>query len=376
MIAPVWKEHALQPGELVRDPGHGLDYRVLELIGRGAYAEVYKAECVQTLALVALKVLQLNRAKNPKAKERHRREGDLLSKLKGTPNLVQVHAVIEAPDKRIIMVMNLMDGRTLAQLRVDLGGKLPINTALEIMAQVCGALDVAHSLKIVHRDVKPDNIFVNKDGSARLCDFGASQFPNGSRITTVDTTLGTPEFMSPEQLYDTVKVGPASDLFAVGVVLYEQITGQNPFAVNGKLPNNFKELGSRIVFQPHVPIRSLVEDIPDAVVAIIERLLVKDPEKRIASAAEAGRWFRAACELYLDELRARKQEPVRISFVGRLPPAAPIDTDQLPMEQGTANPFVSVSVPPDPPRTDLSRQPSTAELPDNDDAAHSSPGVS
>src|SRR5262249_16442005 len=154
-------------------------------------------------------------------------------------------------------------GRTLTRLREDCGGKIPLNTALEIAIQVCSALEAIHAFGVVHRDIKPDNIFMGDDAVVHLCDLGGSQFPHEHRITTEDTTIGAVEFMSPEQLYTPQLVGPRSDLFALGVVLYEAIAGVSPFAVDGSLAANIRELGFQIIFRPHVPLRVAAPETPD-----------------------------------------------------------------------------------------------------------------
>ena len=348
---PMWKDHAYGRGDIVRDPRTGDEYRVLELIGRGAYAEVYRAEHVRSGSLFALKVLQLHRAVSAKTRERHRREALLLLRLRH-PNVVQVHAIIEGADGRIVMVMDLLVGRTLTRLREDCDGKLPINTAIEIAIQVCSAIEAVHDVNVVHRDLKPDNIFVGDDARVRLCDLGVSQFPRENRITTEDTTIGTVEYMSPEQLYAPQSIGPRSDLFALGVVLYEMIAGVSPFAVDGELSGSMKELGMQIVLKPHAPLLVAAPGTPTHLAAIVECLLSKEPGGRYASAAIVRELLDAALSRYLLELAAQKIEPPRISFVGRLPAVAPIDPDQPPMSGGSVNPFVSVSVPPQQPSND------------------------
>ena len=367
----MWKDHAYSNGAVIPDPGPGEAYRVQELIGRGSYAEVYRAERVSTGALVALKVLQLHRTARSKDRERHRREGQLLLRLRH-PNVVAVHAVVETPDGRIVMVMDLLIGRTLARLRSDCGGTLPINTAIEVAIQVCSALEAVHSLEVVHRDLKPDNIFVGEDGVIRLCDLGVSQFPHADRITTEDTTIGTVEYMSPEQLYSPQMIGPRSDLFALGVVLYELIAGVSPFAVDGRLSPNVKELGFQIILRPHVPLAVAVPDMPEYLAAIVESLLAKEPQNRYESAAVVRDLLDAAHARYLLELSEKRIVPPRISFVGRLPPVGPLDTDQLSLV-GSANPFVTISFPPPP--TELTAKPGDrpAALPDLPPPVHLAP---
>jgi serine/threonine protein kinase len=347
----MWKEHALQPGDVVRHPETGEAYRVLELIGIGSYAEVYKAEHVLTGVLYGLKVLRLHRAGSAKTRERHRREGEILLRVRH-PNVVQVHAVIELDDGRVVMVMDLLVGRTLAQLCADCGGKLPINTALELMIQVCRGLAAVHALGVVHRDVKPENIFVCVDGVVRLCDLGVSQFPNERRITTDNTTIGTVQFMSPEQLYRPGEVGPCSDLFALGVILYEALAGVSPFVVDGKLTANLRELGYQIIFQPHVRLSVAAPHVPPDIAAVVESLLAKEPKDRPPSSAIVCKVLDAAHQAYLHGLAERNEAPVRISFVGRLPPVPRIDTEEMPLPPATLNPFVSISVPPQVPAND------------------------
>jgi serine/threonine protein kinase len=351
----MWKDHAFRHGDVVRHPTTGAAFRVLELIGRGSYAEVYRAERVETGAPFALKVLQLHREMSAKTRERHRREGELLLRL-NHPNLVHVHAIIESAEGRIVVVMDLLVGRTLAQLRTDCGGRLLIHTALEIGLQVCSALEALHEVKVVHRDIKPDNIFVGADALVRLCDLGVSQIPNDARITTEDTTIGTVEYMSPEQLYLPKSIGPRSDLFSLGTVLYEAIVGMSPFAVEGEMAPNVQELGMQIILRPHTPLRVAAPDVPEHLGAIVESLLAKAPGDRKESAAATYDLLEQSLTQYLIELRERNVEPPRISFVGRLPPVAPIDTDQLPLPPGERNPFVSVSMPPQEPANDAAKR--------------------
>ncbi len=319
---PMWKDHACRYGDLVRDPRTGDEYRVLELIGRGSYAEVYRAESVATGAPFALKVLQIHREVSQKTRQRHQREGEMLLRLRDR-NLVRVHAIIEAGDGRMFMVMDLLVGRTLSRLRVDCGGKLPINTAVEIALQVCSALEAVHELKVIHRDIKPDNIFVGDDGIVRLCDLGVSHFSHETRITTEDTTIGTVEYMSPEQFCSPNLIGPCSDLFGLGVVLYESIAGVSPWAVEGKVSANVKELAMQILLRPHTPLVVAAPETPKFIAAVVECLLGKEPADRYESAAVACDVLEAALATYMLELAAQNVAPPRILVRRQAAPGAP-----------------------------------------------------
>lgn len=344
----MWKKQAFQAGDILTDPHPRSDekgvlsepeqYLIEELVGRGSFAEVYRASRVRDGAVFAVKILRMQRANNVKAQVRHKREAELLLLLRH-PNLVAVHAIIELPGGIIAMVMDLLVGRTFGQLQRDLGGRVPPHTALEVMSLVCSALVPVHKLDVVHRDIKPENIFICDNGSVRLCDLGASQFPHDQRLTTDDTTIGTVEYMSPEQLSAPRGIDGRSDLYSVGVVLYEAITGVHPMAEEGAMPRDLRELGMCILVRQPVPLSKLAPEIPSHVASLVERLLSKDPKHRYGTAEITGKLLSASHQRCLADAAERGESPPRISFVGRLPTPPAISAEIA--FAASSNPFAS-----------------------------------
>ena len=184
--------------------------------------------------------------------------------------------------------MELLRGRTLADM-LGSDGPPPWQRSLELLVQLCAGLRAAHDQGFVHRDIKPENVFVCADGTLKIMDFGIAKDGDDQRkVTRAGVIVGTPEYMSPEQIEDAGKVGPATDLYAVGVMMYELFTGSVPFdgAPMAVLVGH--------VDREAVPPRRKNPDIPEGVEAIILELLIKDPQKRLASATELARRLRSA----------------------------------------------------------------------------------
>src|SRR6185312_2255984 len=180
-------------------------------------------------------------------------------------------------DGLIYMVMDLLVGRNLRELQHDFSvtkrdggvdapahGKLPVVWVLEIMTYVCNALGAVHvQAKAIHRDLKPENVYVCDNGRVCLLDIGSAQFTEEERLTTHDVTIGTATYMSPEQLRSPGTMDARSDLFNVGIVTYELLSGIHPFATNGVLVGDAMSLGVRIISQPHTPLRMVASHLPE-----------------------------------------------------------------------------------------------------------------
>jgi len=204
-------------------------YRLVRRLGSGGMGTVYLCEHAVLSRRYALKVLHADRASDPEVVERFRQEARAASQI-DQENVIEVLDFGEDPSGELFYVMEALDGRTLTQvMRED--GPLPVERALALFEQVCKALAAAHGRGVVHRDVKPDNVLVERldDGSERckLIDFGISHVPGADRLTRDGEIIGTPEYMAPEQASGS-EVDALTDVYAAGVLAYELITGTLP----------------------------------------------------------------------------------------------------------------------------------------------------
>jgi serine/threonine protein kinase len=278
-----WAERAFSIGAEIRDDADGARYRVVRLLGRGGMGEVHEVVRADTGARYALKCLLLQHARNEKTIERTRREATTLRELRH-PNVVRVHATGVREDGLIWMVMDLLEGHTLAAAKRRLG-KLPLPWALRLGRAVAEGLTAVHRYA-VHRDVKPDNIHLGNDGVVRVLDLGAGKFHLSGLLTTGNRTLGTVPYMSPEQLVVGGIVDGRSDLFSLAVVLTELVSGVHPFAPAGLASENVFTLVRRIVDPTPVSLRAQAPWVPDYIAATIDRALSRERHLRPADAAE------------------------------------------------------------------------------------------
>lgn len=257
-------------------------YEILEEIGRGAMGVVYLAQDPLIGRRVALKVFRVgfsasdDELRNLYARFiREAQSAGILSH----PNIVTVHDVAQAEgDVPAFIAMEYVEGPTLKDL-LDSPEPIDRERALELVIQIASALEYAHSMGVVHRDVKPGNILVTPGGAVKITDFGIA-LVNSGNITNHGQLLGTPNYMAPEAI-EELDVDHRADLFSLGVVLYELMTRHKPF--DGK---NQTKVTHRIVYEPFTPPEHYVEDLPPALVDILTRALEKQPEDRFQSAAE------------------------------------------------------------------------------------------
>jgi predicted Ser/Thr protein kinase len=262
-------------------------YELLSELGRGTSGVVYKAFDPKLDRLVALKILRPELTSLEESgvgfKQRFHQEAVAAGRLTH-PAIVAVHDVGEA-EGRPFMVMEYIEGGTLADLLLG-GQPLPLADAVEIVLQVCAALDYAHRHGVVHRDIKPRNILVGP-GVTKVTDFGTARILDASHTLT-GTMLGTPAYMSPEMVRGQA-ADPRSDLFSLGVVLYEAVTGVNPF--------NAADLAAvlyRIVNSDAPSVRYHHAELPPALDRVLRHALTKEPEARFATATDFAGALRAA----------------------------------------------------------------------------------
>jgi serine/threonine-protein kinase len=256
-------------------------YEIEKELGRGAMGIVYLGKDPKINRQVAIKTMVLDEggdaAEAKAVKERFFREAESAGTL-NHPNIVRIFDAGEESDVAYI-AMELLDGHDFTQY-TQKSHLLPPAQAMEYVAQVADALDYAHSKGIVHRDIKPANFMLLKDGSVRVADFGIARITASSKTAT-GTVMGTPSYMSPEQVAGK-KVDGRSDLFSLSVALYELLAGEKPF----KGGEGIGTLLFQIANDPHPDIRTVHEGVPPCSAAIIDKGLAKDPEKRYQRGSE------------------------------------------------------------------------------------------
>lgn len=250
-------------------------YEIISRIGGGGMAVVYKAIDSLLHRHVAIKVLSESLSNDSEFIRRFSREAQAAASL-SHPNIVNVYDVGRDGYTHYI-VMELVDGPTLKQYVLDKGA-LPVDEAVYIASQICDGLEHAHENKIVHRDIKPHNILMGSNGRVKVTDFGIARAASSSTITQTGSVMGSVHYFSPEQARGGV-VKEKSDIYSLGVVLYEMLTGELPFDGDSAISIALKHLQ-----EPVVDPRQLNAAIPDNIVRIVMRALEKDPEMRYTSA--------------------------------------------------------------------------------------------
>src|SRR5215217_7937406 len=252
-------------------------YELRGRVGSGGMGRVYLAHDEVLDRDVALKLLKSRYAANEELVERFRREAKSAASL-SHPHIVPVFDWGETGNGTYYIAMEHLSGGTLRDL-IASGRMLSPRTVVEVALQIAEALEAAHARGVVHRDIKPRNILVTDSGHVKVADFGIARAAEATTLSDLGEILGSVKYMSPEQAAGE-RVGPASDLYSVGVVLYEMLTGRVPFVAEGALATAMKH----VTEQPLSP-GERNPYVPEAMDALVMGLLAKNPEDRYQSAA-------------------------------------------------------------------------------------------
>jgi tetratricopeptide (TPR) repeat protein len=278
----------LSPGKIRSAPVIGRtvsQYKILSKLGSGGMGVVYKAHDQKLDRPVALKFLPLGASQTDGQRERFLREAQAASAL-DHPNICTIYDIAETADGQTFIAMGFCEGEALTD--VIAREALPIDRAVDISTKVASGLSGAHGKGIVHRDIKPANIIVTDEGGVKVIDFGLAKLTGKTAVTREGTTVGTVAYMSPEQARGD-QVDHRSDIWSLGAVLYEMVTGVRPFSGDHELAVIYGILN----LEP-APAMSIRAEIPEALATIVHRALAKDPAQRFASAEEMGSALKAA----------------------------------------------------------------------------------
>lgn len=293
-------------GVVILAPGAVISrYRISSRLGAGGMGEVFLADDLQLKRRVALKFLSPNLANDPNLKQRFIREAQSAAAL-NHPNIVTVYEVAEFAE-RVFMAMEFVEGRTLRDL-IDTGQLTP-SQSLGMLLQICDGLQAAHLAGYVHRDIKPLNIIVGQDGRIRILDFGLAKVVGDTQLTQAGSAIGTFQYMSPEQ-GQGIEADHRSDIFSLGIVMYEMLTSVLPFQKTG-IPATIYS----IINDEPAPLATHRSDLPAGLQEMVSRAMAKLPANRYQSAGELA-----------DEIRRLLGTQVPMPFVATtrtIPIAAP-----------------------------------------------------
>ena len=276
-----------RPAELASGTVIAGHYKIIEELGRGGMGIVYKAEDTELQRIVALKFLPPQWTSDPEARERFIHEARAASAL-DHPNICAIYEIRETEDGRMFIAMGCYEGESLREkLR---RGPMKAESALDIAAQVALGMEKAHGKGIIHRDIKPANILVTNDGVAKVVDFGLAKLAGQVKLTREGTTVGTVAYMSPEQAKGE-PVDQRTDIWSLGVVLYEMVSGRLPFKGDYE-----QSLIHSILKADPEPIGKIRKDLPIGLESIVFKALEKNPNTRYQVMGELREDLKAVAE--------------------------------------------------------------------------------
>ena len=301
-------------------------YEIVRLLGDGGMGSVYEGKHTVLGTRVAIKVLHPELARRTGLVERFLQEARVAAQIR-SPHVVQVTDVDRTAEGDAYIVMELLEGEALSAV-MDRQRKLPVQTACDYTLQILEALEAAHALGVIHRDLKPENVFLTFPGSKpllKLIDFGIAKArrtdPQQKNLTVAGVVMGTAEYMAPEQARSADKVDARADLYAVGVMLYEMLSGSRP--VNG---DDARVIALRVERGDVVPLVQVAPDVPRELAGLVHRAMAARPELRFATATE----MRLAVEKAATGQRAATgQVPAPAASVPELPQNGPTGTAKI-----------------------------------------------
>lgn len=289
------------------------NYKIIEKLGRGGMAYVFKALDQSLNREVALKILSDQLSEDVDYIKRFQREAQAAAQL-NHPNIVQVFYIGEDNDHHYF-AMEYIKGKSLAEIQKE-EGIISANKAVSIIAQVADALDEAHRAGLVHRDIKPSNIMVTPNGKAKVTDFGIAYVANAkTKLTRDGSIIGTPEYLSPEQC-EGKTVDQRSDIYSLGVTLYELLAGKTPYEAETPVSMIMK-----IVKGEYRSVQELNPNVPQTLRTIVEKMMQTDPDKRYASMADVASALNAfegipeaEQEVKVDKTKVEGRTPVTMTY--------------------------------------------------------------
>jgi serine/threonine-protein kinase len=318
-------------------------FRIEALLGSGGMADVYRAIDAATGTSIALKLMREEPGRAHEAVERVRREGQVLKSL-AHPAIVRIETFGQTDDGRIFIAMELLEGETLGD--VMRRGRLSPSELSPIVAGTCAGLAAAHDKGVVHRDLKPDNIFLTKaaDGiQVKLLDFGIAKVDDANKLTQTGEVLGTPRYMAPEQLSAERDLDGRTDVYALGVILYEALAGKPPF-----LAATPTDLIVAILHGKHAALTVHRPDVTPAVEAVVARAMARAREARFATATDLAKAYVEAASGGAQKADAQR-EGMATAFMGSfgeggaVPAAAAGSTSSPELKPGTFSELEQVS---------------------------------
>lgn len=320
-------------------------YEIINEIGRGGMATVYEANDPRFDRIVALKVLPREFMHDPEFRGRFIREAKTIAALEH-PAIVPVYDFGEE-DGQPFLVMRIMRGGTLTERM--LAGPIPIEETAQIFKRVGSALDRAHSMGIVHRDMKPSNILFDEFGEAYLADFGIVQVTaSEDALTASGSLVGTPAYMSPEQVYGDKKLDGRSDIYALGVILFQMLTGTPPYTADTPARMMMKH-----VMDPVPQVLQMRPDLPDELDTIIHKAMAKERDERFSTASDLSSALTAVTTKRTpsDEIHA-ELAAIRADYSDIAPPTPPPPSESTPennaypaIEPSSTSPFSGIDIP-------------------------------